>query len=747
MLPRLLLAAPVLCLSAPLAAQTLTQPDDAAALDAVIVTAARTAEAVGEVAATASAVTDEQIDRQLARDIRDLVRYEPGVSVSGDASRFGLSGFTIRGLGGNRVAIEVDGIPLSDAFAIGSFSNAGRDAVDVDLLKQVEIVRGPGSSLYGSDALAGVVGFVTKDPDDFVSPDDAFYARAKLGLHGVDDGEAVSALVAQGSQRWSTLVSASVRRGHERENQGDDRSATSSRTAPNPQDYTDRSLLAKLLFDASSGHRLKLTVDALRSDTDTDVISSRSTVAPGPSRVRTDLLLGDDAQRRDRVSFDYRIEATTALFDEANFLLYRQDSETEQDTFERRTTIAASGVETPSERERRFAFDQRTDGFEATLRRDLEFAGADHRLVYGLDWQRTDTAQQRDGLQRNLVTGATTPVIGPDAFPVRDFPLSETTETAVYLQDRIRWLDGRVELTPGLRWDSVELEPRLDPVFADDNPGVTPQPAEHDEASPKLAAAWRLDDAWSVHALWAKGFRAPPYSDVNVGFTNLQFGYTALPNPDLRPETSRGGELGLRVRGEGGYVAFTVFRNEYRDFIESFVSLGVDPVTGLLVFQSQNIADVTIEGAELRGALDLGAWLAAMEGWRIDTALSYARGDDETHDAPLDSIDPARAVVGLGYATPDGRWDVELIGSAVQRKTRIDDSAGSAFRPDGHVLLDLLAQWRPTTAISVHAGVFNLLDKTYWEWNTVRGRSAVDAAIDRYSAPGRNVGVNLILEF
>ncbi len=64
----------------------------------------------------------------------------------------------------------MDGIAVPDAFGIGSFSNAGRDVVDIDALKRVEIVRGAASSLYGSDALAGVVKYASKDPLDFLTP-------------------------------------------------------------------------------------------------------------------------------------------------------------------------------------------------------------------------------------------------------------------------------------------------------------------------------------------------------------------------------------------------------------------------------------------------------------------------------------------------------------------------------------------------------------------------------------------------
>lgn len=734
-------------LASPLSLAAAAQgPGSAHALDELVVVASRVEEAAGESSATVTAIDGDEIDRRNVRDIKDLVRYEPGVSVANEASRFGLGGFVIRGLGGNRVAIEVDGVPLADAFSIGSFSNAGRDTVDVDLLKQVEIVRGPSSSLYGSDALAGVVGFITKDPQDLVSPESPLYTRFKLGVHGVDDSTLGNALLATQAGRWSMLAQISRRSGHERDNQGELDTRDRTRTTSNPQDYEDRSFLAKLAFDAVPGHRLQLTADGLDSKTRTEVFSARGTQVMGPSMARVDGLTGDDAQQRERFSLEYVAQGTGAWFDEARALAYRQDTQTTQDTREQRATIAASGTSTAVERERRFRFDQSSEGIEALFSRTASFGAGEHRLVYGLDWQETDTAQLRDGLQRNLSTGAVTPVVAPDTFPVRDFPLSGTREQAAFVEDRIRWQDGRFELTPGLRWDRVALEPELDAIFAADNPGITPQSTTHEEFSPRLGAAWRFAETWALHAQWSQGFRAPPYNDVNVGFTNLQFGYTARPNPDLKPESSRGGEMSLRWRGVDAYAALTVFRTDYRDFIESFVNVGRNE-QGLMVFQSRNIADVQIEGAELRAAATLDTWCGACVGWRLNAALSHARGDDRTRGVPLNSIDPDRAVVGVGYADTRGRWDVEAVASAATRKRRIDTSAGPQFVAPGHAVFDVIAQWRPVAEVTINVGVFNLTDKRSWDWADVRGRPANDPAIDRFTAPGRNLSANLILEF
>jgi len=174
----------------------------------VQVTATRSEREIADVPNTVSVIDREQMDDHLVRDIKDLVRYEPGISVTSSFGRFGMGGFRIRGLDSNRVRIQTDGIAVADAFSIGSFSNAGRNLVDLDTIKQVEIVRGPSSSLYGSDALGGVVSFITKDPSDYLGDGKDAYFGLKLGYEGDWKGLFGSATAAFGGERWSGLAAA-----------------------------------------------------------------------------------------------------------------------------------------------------------------------------------------------------------------------------------------------------------------------------------------------------------------------------------------------------------------------------------------------------------------------------------------------------------------------------------------------------------------------------------------------------------
>lgn len=173
-----------------LLAQTQPQHDGATEtrLKEITVSATRTERPVQDAPGTVTVIEAETIERNMMKDITDLIRYEPGVSVSNNPGRFGPNSFNIRGISGNRVLMQVDGIRLPDAFSFGSFSSASRNMIDIDALKAVEILRGSGSNLYGSDAIGGVVTYLTKNPADFMKlTDKPVFASLKGGYASADN--------------------------------------------------------------------------------------------------------------------------------------------------------------------------------------------------------------------------------------------------------------------------------------------------------------------------------------------------------------------------------------------------------------------------------------------------------------------------------------------------------------------------------------------------------------------------------
>jgi hemoglobin/transferrin/lactoferrin receptor protein len=711
-----------------------TAGSGAAELERVVVTATRTDRTIADVPNTVDVIERERMDELLVRDLKDLFRYEPGITVTDSFGRFGIGDIRIRGLGGNRVRIQVDGIPVSDAFSIGSFSNANRNFVDLDTLKRVEVVRGPTSSLYGSDALGGVVAFITKDPSDYLKDGKDAYFGLKLGYESDWDGLFGGATAAFGGERWSGLVAVSHRQGQETENYSD---------TANPQERDGRSLLSKLVFAPSADQRFRLTVEGNEDEAETDVLTARgSTPSPFPPFTVTTVhsQRGDDHQTRARVSFGHEMDAVGAGFaDSLDWQVYRQDSETTQDTIEERTLATPMAPLLNDRRERQFNFDQRTYGLQANFRKSFTTGSVQHDLAYGLDVSRSETRQKRDGRRTFLDTGAVTPVMLPDIFPVRDFPISETTQAGLYLQDEMQFADGDFRLVPAVRVDYYKLDPEVDNIFAEDNPGVAITDLSESNVSPKLGAVWHFAPQWSLFGGYSRGFRSPPYNDVNIGFTNLQFGYTAIANPDLEPETSDGVELGLRFIGDAAYASLSTYYTRYDDFIESLAVVSAPPQTPLIVFQSVNIAEATIYGAELKAGVDFGAFSDAWEGWSLRGAAAWSRGEDETADVPLDSVDPLTATLGIAYERD--AWGMELAGRFVDRKDRV--SGPTIYRQAGYAVLDLYAHWAFAPGAKFNVGVFNLADREYIAAGDVPALPASSVNEARYTSPGRNMAVSV----
>ena len=716
---------------------------DAHQFDPVQVTATRTARALSDVPATVDVIDREQLDNHLVRDLKDLVRYEPGLSVTSSPARFGLGGIRIRGLDGNRVLTQTDGIAMPKAFAIGSFSDANRNFTDLETLKRVEIVRGPASALYGSDALGGVVAFVTKDPTDYLKDDRNSYVGLKFGYDGQWDGLLGSVTTAFGGDRWSGMVNVNHRQGQETRSMGDRRSNDSTRTAANPQDRDGRSVLGKLVFAPSQDQRFKLTVEGNEDSVDTNVLSSVAPPAPVVAAATTTAMKARDHQTRARVSFGHEMDNVGQGFaDDLSWQVYRQDSETTQRTYENR----GSG-DNASRREREFNFDQRVYGLQAVFHKALQTGSVDHALTYGLEGTWTDTHQKRDGFQVNA-KGVVNTTILPDTFPVRDFPISKTTELGLYVQDEMRFADGRLSLVPGVRVDHYELRPEADGIFSTDNPGVAVSDLTKTSVSPKLGLVWRFADQWSLFAGYAHGFRSPPFNDVNLGFTNVQFGYTAIPNPDLKPETSDGLELGVRFIGAAAYASVSGYYNRYKDFIESQGFVGFNN-QGLQVFQSRNVADADIYGAELKAGVEFGQLSSALEGWSLNGSVAWAHGQNKTEDVPLSTIDPLRGTVGLAYDRD--RWGVELVGTFARRKDRLPRAAAAnttPFAPAGYGVLDLMAHWDFAPGAKINVGVFNLGDRRYIDYSGITSSLVSTSSVaDRFTNPGRAVSASLAVSW
>ena len=709
----------------------------AAEIENIAVTATRTERELKDVPVTVSIINAEDVEKNLSRDIRDLIRYEPGVSVSG-GGRFGLSGFTIRGIGGDRVLTQVDGVPAVDEFSFGPFLSARRDFVDVDALKTVEIIRGPASSLYGSDALGGVVSFLTKDPDDYLKTvDRPWYLSAKSGYTSEDNGFLTTATLAGGRDTFKGLLLYTWRDGEETENNhgGGDTDTGPAREEADPQDYDSHNVLAKLVYDLNESHRFRFTTEYYRNDTRSDVLSESGVSSRG---ILTLASKADDIRERHRFALSHEYDGDTMLFNRSKWKLYFQDSESRQETEQERVSRG-----TPQLRSRNSIFNQDIFGIELQLDKSIMLGETGHHFIYGFEYEATDSESIREGATFHGITGVELPEFS--TFPTRGFPPSETTEYAFFLQDEIALAGGRFLLTPGIRYDRYELDPDAnDNVFFDGNRGVlAPEKFADDQVSFKVGAVFHINDTYSLYGGFSQGFRSPPYDDINIGFTNLIFGYTAVSNLDLEPESSDSYEAGIKGEGQHGSFSLAFFLNQYDNFIDSRVLKGFNPRIRLLEFQSINREEVEVKGIEFKGDWDVEASFPGLKGFRAYASLAWSHGQDEQADQPLNTIDPMKGVFGLAWQ-PNQSWRTELVLTAVSRKKRIDNitAQNRFFATPGFVTLDLLGEYRFNEHAYVNAGVFNLTDKKYWDWGDMIGREQDDVALNRFSRPGINASVS-----
>lgn len=693
-------------------------------MNQIVVTATRTPVEIENLPLTVSVISDEQMADEMVTDIKDLVRFEPGVSVQRQPARFGAAfgstgragndSFNIRGIGGNRVLVQVDGVRVPDGFSFGAQSAGRGGYVDLGLIRSVEILRGPSSALYGSDGLAGAVSFITADPADFLKNGKSVGGLVRSAYSSADNEFSESAILAARSGDWSGMVAYTRRDYNEMDNKGTVGGTGSSRTEPNPQDGRSNAVLGRIVYDPANGHKLRLTAESLDTHLFTDgLVGLNSTV---------DLLQAVDTGKRRRVGLDWSWEGEGAI-NFARAAIYWQDAEDRQFTDEDRTPAA--------DRERLNTFENRVYGFAADARSDFVTGPATHRLVFGGDISKTRQRGMRDGVE---------PPFG-ETFPTRAFPTTDFTRAGLFAGDEIAV--GPLTLYPAIRFDWYDLSPHEDALL----PSFAGKGQDGSRLSPKLGAVLKIDNGVRLFANYATGFKAPEPTQVNQFFENLAYGYTSEPNPDLGPERSESFEGGVRFTGSHVSLDITGFTSRYRDFISQEVVSGSFTPSDPAVYKFINLDHVQVKGAEARleGRAD--------NGLNGRLSLSYATGDVTRPGGattPLTSIDPLKLVIGLGYRDPQGRFGGQLVATHSARK-ELDRTTGlctpECYRPGAFTILDATANARLWEGLTLRVGVFNIFDEKYAWWSDVRGLASTSTVTDAYTQPGRNASASLTYHF
>lgn len=578
--------------------------------ETIVVTADRITEPLEDATDSVSVITAEELRRSQAATVAEVLRDVAGITIVQSGSPGHATSAFLRGASSSQVLLLIDGVEINDPF----FGGADIGSLMTSGIERIEIVRGPQSPLYGSQAMAGVINVVT-----------APAGTVPGGVNGTLRAEAGS----MSTHRESVQLSAGSEALHW--NLAGGRFDTAGQFAND--EFRNLQLNGRML--RSLGPRSTLAFHGLTGDSHVGI----------PFNGLTPSLHRESESRLTVAGAEYVLRGSPLLHLEA------------------RASYAG----------RSDSFEDPEDPFSKTSWHDSKLARAmaqntmvagPQTITIGVEHKNEDVRAGSDGL----------------------LALDETVRTtAVYAQDKIE--AGSLLFTAGVR---VDRHSRF---------------GSH--TSPRLSAAYRVNDRWRVRAAAGRAFRAPSTGELAYPFYG---------NPDLDPETSTSFEAGTDFQVARGALSLTGFSMRYRDLI-SF-----DPVT----FIAANIDRATVHGAELGAGTTFGT------AWRLNAAYTHLQTRDEETGQPLYRRPHNLASVTLSYSTPT--WTLSGNAHAVGRRYETDFETFTDRYNGGYVKFDAAGSYRLRTNLFLTARIENVFDREYAEALT-------------FPAPGRAFHGGLQFEF
>ncbi|MDR7123969.1 TonB-dependent hemoglobin/transferrin/lactoferrin family receptor [Pseudotabrizicola sp. 4114] len=727
-------------LSAPALAQsTPTQTSDVIALDPITVFADRIGRTLRKIQGNITVVDGQELRARNVQSLEDLLRHVPGVTaarqVSGADPFGGQTGVRIRGVEGNRVQMVVDGGRIPERIIDGS-----RDYLDLSFTRQADIVRGPSSVLWGADALGGLLALETIGPEDLIAEGDTRGGQVTLGYGQLTNSTNVAVAFAQKfGPDLALMVGRSRTVDHEmrlKNARADGGIYGCSRPVAyggvtcgqfNPLDRTSDRTLVKLDWAVSDSQKLGFSFDHLDRLSETD---NRLTLGPATGGAT----VIDNPRTRDisrtRYALDYEGTFAGPVNEVRATLGWTPSGYTQQALLVQRTAA--------NQTTRQIDYvDYSEDFLELDLQATSRFSlgSSDHVLTFGFDGDRAKTSYDRRRVLTNVTTGETVASV-PSGFNFTD---GTTRRADLFLQDQITLLDGKLELTPGLRFATYRMDPTLnDSVVAHpSNPTTT---RKERKLLGSLGATYHLSDTYSVWAHYGEGFKLPTFQQLYTSSTSGSF--DLVPAPGLLPEEVNSVEIGLRGEYDRGFFAVNAFQAEYRNFIESFYFV---PGTNDITYR--NISAVKTWGVELEAGYDLTDQLklTGSLAWMDGKAKATPQADRTQHLVP-----PLTAVMGISYEVPDHDLTLRATTTLARKgKPTIDAN----FTPPGYGVLDLGASWGVAENAVLNLTVNNVLNKRYFDMATAGLSRAPTVAtantvpLELYTGPARTVALTLDYRF
>ena len=709
-----------------------TAPQQAKELETVIVKGERSRKPEQTV------ITDKELQRAAAQNIDDSILYEPGVDVRSDNLQHGHSGYVIRGMGGNRIQMDIDGIPLPDSHedltggpGASPETSVNRDTVETDTLKRISISKNANAAENGAGALGGTVAMRTYSPSDFVSSDKPLYLGLKYGYRSTYRSHGITATLAGKHDIFAGMLMLTRRRLHEAENYAENDGTGARRTVSNQQKSQNLNVLAKGEI-AHGAHRGELAFEQFLRDTHTERLEKQGSGRGSAGWLVRPVSNGDDKYNRRRLSIGYRYQPESGWVEKISAQAYRQAFDVynvTQDHVSASRTPGAPPYLVQNKDERR-KFEQRHTGVSADIAMRFQTGSLLHRPSFGAEYRQTKTGRliQQDvsGTQNQQVEN-------------RSFPPSDRRVFALYGQNETAF-NEHFSINFGLRYHREKTKFTIDDAYRayTRNQPLAPDSVSAHALLPSLGMKWQFAPGYSWFANYSFGFRSPGPDLIAAGYQSPSNRYRVRPNADLKPEKSRNFETGLSYSGERLNLRTTAFYNRYKDFIGYYTESDPArlPPNYLFEIYYRNIARAKTYG------FDISADWALSREFKLSGGLAWMRGVNETSGKPLSNAHPLQGFVGIDYQRES--WDVgtRLRWSAKNRRVADEQD----FKAPGYGVWDISANYRPHKNVEISAGVYNVLDKRHWRYADVAGVKKT-GTIDRYTQPGRNYALGLHLKF
>jgi hemoglobin/transferrin/lactoferrin receptor protein len=685
----MLLSAAVLSLSAFTAAQQDTTPvRDTVFLQEFVVSGTRAAQAQRIDEPLALSVTNPTLAERGAGTVAaHLLRDMTGVHVQQTSA--GQGAVVLRGMVGNQVLMLVNGVPMNN----GTYRDGPGQylaTVDPETIERIEVVRGPASVLYGSDAQGGVVNIITRSHPQ----DGAASVRTAGSVSTADGSYRLRASAGAQGEHWSVAAGGTVTTAGDLRAGGDlDRQV--------PTGFDAEGLDAALKFWLGTSHTVSAVAqhfvmhDVPRYDRYFDFRAPDL----GPDVEHVFAPQGRQLAYL-RHTFTGRSAVLTKLETTVSLATQKEGRH--------RTKRLGSGV--PDTMMTHWRDDVYTPGVSLVGSSAPSVVGRAIDLTWGAEWYHD--ALESSGSEENLRTGAEVPIELPTedggTVSAGNFPDGASADRIGVFLSAAAPVTGFLDLSVGGRWSQFRNQANVGVDFG----GTVENNSSALTGQVGLVATPAR--RWRIAARLAQGFRAPNLYDLTR--TGPVPGGVQLPNPDARPEQSLSGELSVRYSKPGLAFDVTAYAMRITDFIDRVPGEfeGDTLFNGERVYQGQNIGTAHIRGLEAEAAAALGPV-------RLETGVTYTYGTQTPAsgiEEPMSKIPPLGGYATLRWTAPASpltveyvfRWALEQdrLGARDLGDPRIEPGGTPGFTEHG-----VRVSTSVSSTIKVSAGLDNIFDQLY----------------------------------